>query len=80
MAATDLAPALESALRRTAEAMAQQAVRTAVAGLGERRHLLPAFTAALRDAMADVDVAVEVSTEHRSPLGTGRVAPASTSP
>ncbi len=64
----DLAPALQTALRRTAEAMARQAATTPVAALGEERHLRPAFAAVLRgaldEALAGTGAAVEVSAEH----------------
>ena len=67
----DLAPALQAALRRTAEGMARHAATTPVTALGEERHLRPAFAAALRgaldEALAGTGAEIEVAAAH--PLG-----------
>jgi hypothetical protein len=65
----DLGAALQVALRTTAAAMGRAAVGTPAAGLGERRHLWPAFLAALRAALPEAREGPRVAVIEDHPLG-----------
>jgi hypothetical protein len=69
MPPVDLGAALRGALRTTAAAMERAAVGTPAAGLGERRHLWPAFLAALRAALPEAREGSRVAVIEDHPLG-----------